>query len=471
MIKKIKEGKGITLVALVITILVLLILAGVTINLVLGNNGILNRTKEAGLDYRKAAVKEKIELAIVDIQTEEIANNNRLTMDKIIEKLPGKIEDITIRKEGAQGKGTCEKFKYTIKRNFEVVMEDIEDPIKTILSLDKTNMELYLTQTETITATVEQTDNTSVIWKSDNDTIVTVDSNGKVTAIGAGETKITATTQDGSEITESCSVAIWWTKPYEQMGEYTDGSKVAILPKGFQVSLKEDMKKIENGLVVRNANDKNEFVWIPVDSSMPYTYARYNYGILWGSYANYSEPLPEDERESVATYKGYYIGRYESGTEEQRTSESQPLTQPLVQREKYTYNYLTQLQMIPLITQMYTTQREGVQSKLSSSYAWDTALKFIQTKNSSYPTNSQGGNYALSYVLKTGLTTSVNNIYDMGGNQWEMTTENYNNKGTITCATRGGAISYTATSAPASARDYYTANNKIGPGFRITLFL
>ena len=44
-----KNNKGITLVALVVTIVVLLILAGVSINLVLGNNGIIAKAKEAEL--------------------------------------------------------------------------------------------------------------------------------------------------------------------------------------------------------------------------------------------------------------------------------------------------------------------------------------------------------------------------------------------------------------------------------------
>lgn len=42
-----KKENGITLVALVVTIVVLLILAGVSISLVLGNNGLINKTKEA----------------------------------------------------------------------------------------------------------------------------------------------------------------------------------------------------------------------------------------------------------------------------------------------------------------------------------------------------------------------------------------------------------------------------------------
>lgn len=53
-----KQQKGITLVALIITIIVLLILAGVTISLVLGDNGILNHAEDAGERYQNAANNE-----------------------------------------------------------------------------------------------------------------------------------------------------------------------------------------------------------------------------------------------------------------------------------------------------------------------------------------------------------------------------------------------------------------------------
>ena len=53
-----KQQKGITLVALIITIIVLLILAGVTISLVIGDNGILNHASDSGARYQNAANKE-----------------------------------------------------------------------------------------------------------------------------------------------------------------------------------------------------------------------------------------------------------------------------------------------------------------------------------------------------------------------------------------------------------------------------
>ena len=46
-----KQEKGITLIALVVTIVVLLILAGVSISLVLNNNGVISRAKEAKNQY------------------------------------------------------------------------------------------------------------------------------------------------------------------------------------------------------------------------------------------------------------------------------------------------------------------------------------------------------------------------------------------------------------------------------------
>ena len=53
-----KKEKGITLVALVVTIVVLLILAGVSITMVLGNNGIVKKAQDAKRNYTAAAGQE-----------------------------------------------------------------------------------------------------------------------------------------------------------------------------------------------------------------------------------------------------------------------------------------------------------------------------------------------------------------------------------------------------------------------------
>ena len=73
--KNIKIRKnGITLIALVITIIVLLILAGITINLTIGQGGILTQAQNAGVQHQEAEAKQKLELALLDLQAEKKVN-------------------------------------------------------------------------------------------------------------------------------------------------------------------------------------------------------------------------------------------------------------------------------------------------------------------------------------------------------------------------------------------------------------
>ena len=63
--KRIENGKGITLIALVITIIVLLILAGVSIAMLTGDNGILTQAQNAREKTDKATEEEKIQMAVL----------------------------------------------------------------------------------------------------------------------------------------------------------------------------------------------------------------------------------------------------------------------------------------------------------------------------------------------------------------------------------------------------------------------
>ena len=75
-IRKVKEeNKGITLIALIITIIVLLILAGITLSMVLGPNGIIERAKEAKEQTEGAALNEQLMLNEVDRYLEEQLGN------------------------------------------------------------------------------------------------------------------------------------------------------------------------------------------------------------------------------------------------------------------------------------------------------------------------------------------------------------------------------------------------------------
>ena len=81
---KLRENKkGITLVALVVTVVVLLILAGVSLNLLIGNNGIITRTQISKVSRELAAYKENMNLFIGEKQVETPEfNANTLTAYK-----------------------------------------------------------------------------------------------------------------------------------------------------------------------------------------------------------------------------------------------------------------------------------------------------------------------------------------------------------------------------------------------------
>ena len=73
-----RDTRGITLVALVITIIVLLILAGVTIYLTIGENGLLNRTEGAVTEHTKQEATQTMNLKISTIQIQCYTEKQKL---------------------------------------------------------------------------------------------------------------------------------------------------------------------------------------------------------------------------------------------------------------------------------------------------------------------------------------------------------------------------------------------------------
>ena len=85
--ERISNNKAITLIALVITIVILIILAAVAINLTIGENGLINRSKQAKELHEYAAAKEAIQLKLANLKLECEQEGKSLTKDEIIEKL------------------------------------------------------------------------------------------------------------------------------------------------------------------------------------------------------------------------------------------------------------------------------------------------------------------------------------------------------------------------------------------------
>lgn len=91
-----RNQKGITLIALVITIVVLIILAGVAISLTIGNNGIFNKAKEARNKTEYASALEIMQLKIGDANIEKISAEQRTcTIDELAEYM-GKVEELEV---------------------------------------------------------------------------------------------------------------------------------------------------------------------------------------------------------------------------------------------------------------------------------------------------------------------------------------------------------------------------------------
>ena len=118
--EKIINNKGITLVALVITIIILLILAAISIQALTGS-GLFKKTKDAEEKTTKAQLKEEIELAIQEIQIEEIPKGNNVTLETLANgQLVAKLKDITAILGTDKITGEYKNYDYTIDLNLKV---------------------------------------------------------------------------------------------------------------------------------------------------------------------------------------------------------------------------------------------------------------------------------------------------------------------------------------------------------------
>ncbi|MCI9015886.1 MAG: hypothetical protein HFJ53_01800 [Clostridia bacterium] len=89
---KTNKENGITLVALIITIIILLILAGITINLLIGENGLIKIATEAAKKYELEAIKERIELVVLGSYN----NEGKLELDILKNNISENIPEATI---------------------------------------------------------------------------------------------------------------------------------------------------------------------------------------------------------------------------------------------------------------------------------------------------------------------------------------------------------------------------------------
>ena len=119
---KIRNNKAITLVALVITIVILIILAGISIQAIT-NTGLFENVKKAKEKSIEGQLKEEISLAIQSIQTEEIYKGNSVTLETLAGgQLEKELKDITAELTDGEINGEYKDYEYTIDSNFNVTI-------------------------------------------------------------------------------------------------------------------------------------------------------------------------------------------------------------------------------------------------------------------------------------------------------------------------------------------------------------
>ena len=419
------KNKGVTLIALAVTIVVMLILAGVTISVLNGENGIVKQAQKAKEESKIKELKEKVRIDIAGKRVENINGELRVS-----------------------------------------VLKEILDKY-----FDNVPVETQITSETKLKAKEEY---------------------------GKYEMKISDI--DVGEITYETSYTIF---------KDVNGEQVPI-PEGYIVSENSDENIVNKGLVISDSRG-NEYVWISctVDSSSnKLQYKRTEWGVEKDGTDNsraikdeltlkdidvtYSKTDTDNgineeiskeivaqinaEKESIKKYGGYYIGRYEVGKDNKTA---------VIKAEQEPYVNIKWSKAYELAKGI--GGGEGATTYLCSSYSWDTAINFIQnTTGKNYATSIIGfnGNWKSQEVkdssgkvikpvntaqrLNTGLTTALCNIYDMGGNVGEFTTEL--NPGTSeTVVLRGGS---NVNNHPAGYRwDNISGHAISSYGFRATLFL
>ena len=133
---KFRKNKGITLIALVITIIVLLILAGASIAMLTGQNGILKRTAQAKEETFDKQEEELVRLAVSSALTDGLAQENQITDENLRKEIKNAIGS----DENLSGNGP---WKYIGKKTYDIslngVIENVVDWYEVLGNLQDTS--------------------------------------------------------------------------------------------------------------------------------------------------------------------------------------------------------------------------------------------------------------------------------------------------------------------------------------------
>ena len=188
----------------ILNIIILLILAGIGIATLTGDNGLFARAKQAKEKTVEGQLREEIVMAIQYIQAEELPKGNKVTLETLVDgQLESKLKDITAELEGNEINGEYKDYEYTIDSNLNVTINGEVTGIKIKGSAEVQSGYVFEGSTVEIKVTASITEGTitgieapeGATIKTDTNTtekVYTVNKNGayvfKITS-DAGKTK------------------------------------------------------------------------------------------------------------------------------------------------------------------------------------------------------------------------------------------------------------------------------------------
>jgi len=412
-----KDNKGITLIALVITIIVLLILAGITIGNLTSEKGVIKEAHTAKEEAEKAEIEEQIQLAV--IKAEQKYRNP--TLDNVIEE----IKNSKVISNASQ----VDKTTGAVTSDLGYVIEGMLD--------------------DYIVNTLEPGEKATETAKNNY-----TDANNDKATIPQGFTV--------SQIPEEATIA--------------NGLVIYDIPEGTTVDW--TTKNADGAYRVQTLY--NQFVWIPVTTSASYA-RDFSYPSTYdssaGTYtdtkylpagiqpaADTAEKNEQAERESVLKYQGFYIGRYETGKDG---------TTPISKQSATVWNEIRQTDTKTTAKTMYTSN--VVKSALCSGIQWDMVMKFVDgkkdAKNNTYNVRVRDLNRHTGSLASAGKNEydKVQNIYDLEGNCCEWVAEKNNTSHSF--VHRGGYCFIYSSDLRASERFSYPDVASSNFSFRSTLYI
>ena len=491
--------KGITLIALVITIIVLLILAGVTISMLTGDNGILKQATSAKDTTDKSEFEEQVKLAVMASKVNDKGAIDLTTLEAEI----GKIKGTEITKNGTEN-----NLPWTVKKGSYEVTITAEGTIKTNTTGkddskkdDETKIDYGTKKPAEDTRTViEQATAAkpegSTIDSNTNETtgIVMVDSNqNEWVWVEVPSTVFTSATNSTDYDNIKADLIAY-------ASDYREGSK------GQGLNWTDEWYTMDGETLVTASKEGLTDAQKALNNGCGLTYNEYN--------TNYKKMLS-----SIYTNKGFYIGRYEAGIDGSdtdtslarydRTEITSSSPKAVSKKDMIPYNNVYCSDAQQLANEMSTGNKT---SSLMFGIQWDLVCKFLEVKgnwdtttntaqyyikenstswgnyyNSKFTINStkakkyngsnksyddMTGEKTSSMLLTTGASEQNKkmNIYDFAGNEGEWTLEKATNTyypGSV----RGANNSDYGIYYPASFRSIYSqTDSTYQVGLRVSLY-